>query len=107
MKKSNLIKKVKKAALCISVFLLVSASAVVVASATPAATAGVDAWTNVMNFLIPWIWRLGGAVMLVGGIMFGLAFKGDDADGKTRALQTLIAGAIVTAVGVSSNVFLI
>ncbi len=68
--------------------------------------AGTDAWTNVMNFIIPWIGRLGGAVMLIGGIMFGLAFKNDDADGKTRGIQTLIAGAIVVAVGVSSNIFL-
>ena len=68
--------------------------------------AGSAAWDNVMNFLIPWIGRLGGAVMLIGGIMFGLAFKNDDADGKTRALQTLIAGAIVVAVGVSSSIFL-
>jgi len=63
-------------------------------------------WNAVIGFLVPWIQRLGGVVMLIGGIMFGLAFKNDDADGKTRALQTLVAGAIVIAVGAGSDVFL-
>ena len=63
-------------------------------------------WDAVIGFLMPWIGRLGGVVMLLGGIMFALGFKNDDVDGKTRGLQTLIAGAIVIAVGASSNIFL-
>ena len=63
-------------------------------------------WSAVIDFLVPWIERLGGVVMLLGGIMFGLAFKNDDADGKTRALQTLVAGAIVIAVGVGYDIFI-
>lgn len=111
MKKSK--RLIKKAFKKISAFFTVTATtvmfAVVRASAdTPAATDtdGKAAWDNVIGFLVPWIGRLGGAVMLIGGIMFGLAFKNDDADGKTRALQTLIAGAIVVAVGAASNIFL-
>jgi len=70
--------------------------------------AGDDAvarWNAVIGFLVPWIGRLGGVVMLLGGIMFGLGFKNDDADGKTRGLQTLVAGAIVIAVGSGYTTF--
>jgi len=77
-----------------------------IVSAAPAATGAEAQWDAVIEFLVPWIQRLGGVVMLLGGIMFGLAFKNDDADGKTRALQTLVAGAIVIAVGIGYDVFM-
>ena len=72
--------------------------------AAPAASGAEAQWEAVIDFLVPWIQRLGGVVMLLGGIMFGLAFKNDDADGKTRALQTLVAGAIVIAVGIGYDI---
>jgi len=65
-----------------------------------------NAFTAVMDFLVPWIQKLGGVVMLIGGIMFGLGFKNDDADSKTRGVQTLVAGAIVIAVGAGYQTFL-
>jgi len=74
-----------------------------------AATAAIDAnnvFDSVMQFLVPWIQKLGGVVMLIGGIMFGLGFKNDDADSKTRGVQTLVAGAIVIAVGAGYLTFL-
>jgi fumarate reductase subunit D len=64
------------------------------------------AFDAVMEFLVPWIQRLGAVVMLIGGIMFGLGFKNDDADSKTRGVQTLVAGAIVIAVGAGYKTFL-
>jgi len=74
-----------------------------------ASGAGVDAnnaFNGVMQFLVPWIQKLGGVVMLIGGIMFGLGFKNDDADSKTRGVQTLVAGAIVIAVGAGYQTFI-
>ena len=68
---------------------------------------GADAkWDAVINFILPWITRLGGVVILIGAVEFGLAFKSDDAEGKTRGMRTIIAGCIVTAVGLSSSTFL-
>lgn len=64
-------------------------------------------WNAVIDFMLPWIQRLGGVVILIGAVEFGLAFKSDDAEGKTKGLRTIIAGAIVLAVGVSSSVFLV
>lgn len=63
-------------------------------------------WTAVINFILPWINRLGGVVILIGAVEFGLAFKNDDAEGKTKGLRTVIAGCIVLAVGLSSSTFL-
>lgn len=63
-------------------------------------------WDAVINFILPWITRLGGVVILIGAVEFGLAFKNDDAEGKTKGLRTVIAGCIVFAVGLSSDIFL-
>lgn len=65
-----------------------------------------DKWNTVIGFIVPWITRLGGVVILLGAIEFGLAFKNDDAEGKTKGMRTIIAGCIVTAVGFSSDLFL-
>ena len=54
-------------------------------------------WDEVMNQIQPWISRLGAIVLAVGGIMFALGFKNDDADGKTRGMQTMIAGGLTMA----------
>ena len=43
--------------------------------------------------------------MMVGGVMFALGWQREDADGKTRGLQTLMAGAMVTAIGASPSIF--
>lgn len=63
-------------------------------------------WDAVVNFILPWIQRLGGIVVLIGAVEFGLAFKNDDAEGKTKGIRTVIAGCIVLAVGLSSSIFL-
>lgn len=63
-------------------------------------------WNAVIDFILPWITRLGGVVILIGAVEFGLAFKNDDAEGKTKGMRTVIAGCIVVAVGLSSSTFL-
>ena len=63
-------------------------------------------WNAVIDFIVPWITRMGGLIVLIGAVEFGIAFKGDDAEGKTRGIRTIVAGCIVTAVGLSSNIFL-
>lgn len=70
------------------------------------ASASVDVlWQTVANLIETWVTRLGGVVMFVGGIMFGLGWKNDDADGKTRGIQTIIAGGIVVAVAALTGTF--
>ena len=59
-----------------------------------------DSFINeVIALLKTWIPRLGGMIVVVGGIQFGIGFKDDDSTGKTRGMQTMIGGAIVAAIG--------
>ena len=44
---------------------------------------------------------IGGVVIAVGAVQFGISWKDDDSSGKTRGLQTMVGGAIVEAVGLS------
>ncbi len=55
-------------------------------------------WNTISTLIQTWVTRLGGVVMFVGGVMFGLGWKSDDAEQKSRGVSTLIAGAIVVAV---------
>lgn len=62
--------------------------------------ASADSFINeVVSLLKTWIPRLGGMVVVVGGIQFGLGFKDDNPDQKTRGMQCMIGGAIVAAIG--------
>lgn len=64
-----------------------------------------DMWNKIADLIKTWVTRLGGVVMFVGGVMFGLGWKNDDADGKTRGVNTIIAGAIVVAVAALTSDF--
>lgn len=62
-------------------------------------------WTTIAEQIQTWVTRLGGVVMFVGGITFGLGWKSDDAEQKSRGIQTMIAGGIVIAVAALSGTF--
>ena len=62
-------------------------------------------WNTIANLIQTWVTRLGGVVMFVGGIMFGLGWKSDDAEQKSRGISTIIAGAIVVAVAGLTGTF--
>lgn len=79
---------------------------VVVAMMASMTAFGADAlWTTLSGTIQTWVTRLGGVVIFVGGIMFGLGWKSDDADGKSRGISTIIAGAIVMAIGALTGTF--
>lgn len=58
-----------------------------------------------VDFACEWLVKIGLVIMLVGGVMFALGWQREDAEGKTRGLQTLMAGAMVAALGKSPDVF--
>lgn len=60
-------------------------------------SAAENMWTKIKETIGTWGKRLGGVVLFVGGIMFGLGWKREDADGKSQGVSTMIAGAIVIA----------
>jgi len=63
------------------------------------------AYSNVMNFIVTWIRRLGAAVALFGGIMLALGFKDNDADSKEKGIKTMIAGFVVWAICAGIGMF--
>lgn len=86
--------------------LLVLPLAVSMLTVTVSAASGTDAdgfIDTVIQLLQTWIPRLGGMVVVVGGIQFGLGFKDDSPDQKTRGMQCMIGGAIVAAIGALVN----
>lgn len=64
-----------------------------------------EMWKSMVALISKWVTRLGGLVIFVGGVMFGLGWKREDADGKSQGISTMIAGAIVTAVAGMTNFF--
>lgn len=62
-------------------------------------------FNNTVGFFATWIGRIGLVVAFIGAVMFGLAIKNDDADGKTRGLMTLISGIVVFAVTKALDLF--
>lgn len=58
-----------------------------------------------VDFACSWLIKIGFVVMLVGGVMFALGWQREDAEGKTRGLTTLMAGAMVAAIGKSPDIF--
>ncbi|MBP0984042.1 MAG: hypothetical protein J6A19_09990 [Oscillospiraceae bacterium] len=66
---------------------------------------GEAAFNQVVGFFATWIGRIGLVVAFVGGVMFALAIKNDDAEAKTIGLMTLASGFVVFALTLSLNLF--
>lgn len=62
-------------------------------------------WTTISDLLETWVTRLGGVIMFVGGVMFGLGWKNNDAEQKSQGISTIVAGAIVIAVAALTSQF--
>ena len=63
------------------------------------------AYNTVINFFIKWLRRIGALVALVGGIMFALAIKNNDAEQKQNGLMTLVAGFVAVAICTGADMF--
>lgn len=62
-------------------------------------------WTTISGLIQTWVTRLGAVVVFVGGIMFALGWKSDDAEQKSRGISTIIAGALVMAIAALTGTF--
>ena len=103
--------KCRKIALAVTTMLTMSVATSVnaFAASTPAAGGapvdGEAAFNSVVGFFATWIGRIGLVVAFVGGVMFALAIKNDDAEAKTRGLMTLASGFVVFALTLSLDLF--
>lgn len=68
-------------------------------------TEGDAQFMAVVNFFVKWIKRIGLLVAFIGGIMFALAIKNNDADRKETGLMTLVAGFAAAALCQAIDMF--
>lgn len=85
--------------------LMTSVSAFAADSGGGGTVDGEAAFNSVIGFFATWIGRIGLVVAFVGGVMFALAIKNDDAEAKTRGLMTLASGFVVFALTLSLDLF--
>lgn len=105
--------KVKRIVTTVTTMLTVTLMTTVSAFAAPAGGTGASApavdgeaaFNSVIGFFATWIGRIGLVVAFVGGVMFALAIKNDDAEAKTRGLMTLASGFVVFALTLSLHLF--
>lgn len=109
-KTNNMAKKATKviwaiyAAVCCMIMSTIGAFAEA-AGPTQGGGGGIDAkaaWNSIFDAIQPFLYGLGGVLVLVGGISIGLGWKSEDSEGITRGVRTLIAGvAVIAVVGVA------
>lgn len=51
------------------------------------------------TYIGPWLIAAGVMVALVGGVQFALSWQREDSEGKSRAVMTLMAGAMIASIG--------
>lgn len=88
-------------AIAFALVLFISVNSIVFASGSTADTL----WTKISDLMKTWVTRLGGVVMFVGGILFGLGWKNNDAEQKSQGISTIVAGAIVITVAAMTSTF--
>ena len=71
-----------------------------------AVDAGTEKIDGFLDFAKQWLIKIGGVIAMVGGVMFALSWQRDDAEGKSKALMTIMAGLMLAAVAaVAKSVF--
>lgn len=62
-------------------------------------------WSTLSSTIQKWVMRLGGVIMFIGGIQVGVGWQNDDSARKSAGFNTIVAGAIVLAVGALAGTF--
>lgn len=93
-------KHADKVAVCLMVTMLMGT--VVFAAGGPAEDA---LWLTLTATIEKWVKRLGGVIMFVGGVMFGVGWQSNDANQKSQGISTIAAGGIVIAVASLASTF--
>lgn len=89
----------------VSVLNIVLLGFIVSASPVYALESNTSSIDTFIQFVCDWLFKIGGVVMLVGGVMFALSWQRDDSEGKSRALMTLMAGGMVMGISLSKHLF--
>lgn len=92
----------KTAILCCCVMMILMMTGVASAAEGDRAE---ELWGQVSTLLEKWVTRLGGVIMFVGIITFGIGWRSEDAGQKISGINTIIGGAIVCAGAAAVSTF--
>lgn len=82
----------------VALFMVMLCVVPMTAFATSGGDVGEELWTEVVNLLVKWVRRIGGAIAFVGAVTLGLGMKSQDAEQKQSGLNTIAAGLIVIGI---------
>lgn len=102
-KQNYMIKVTKRMLTAIAVVCCVSFMSVTCFAEGEGVVNDATTFDTIVSFIVTWVQRIAGVVAFIGAVQFGLAFKNDDADAKTRGLMTLGSGCIVIAICIAYN----
>lgn len=104
-KETGLTKRIKEKLMKIGLFLYLSMWTLALSTQRVYGADGTEKIDGFMNFVSTWIQKIGGVVAFVGAIMFAISYQREDADGKSKALFTVMSGFMITALATSYNMF--
>lgn len=103
---SSFLNKVKEKAMHIYAVFCGAATPMLLSYNTVyAAGSGTEKIDKFLDFACDWLVKIGGTIGLVGGVMFALSWQRDDAEGKSKALMTIMAGLMLIAVAQTRDIF--
>lgn len=86
---------------CVAFLLILTTSNSALAQATDADTL----WNNFAGLVEKWVMRLGGVMIFIGLVLFGIGWQQNDAGQKTTGIGTAIAGGIVMGAAALAGTF--
>lgn len=87
---------------CVAFLLVLTTSNSVLAQQATDADA---LWDNFASLVEKWVMRLGGVMIFIGLVLFGIGWQQNDAGQKTTGIGTAIAGGIVMGAAALAGTF--
>lgn len=98
-KMKKIIKSVKKIISTISLAVLLTPSMVYANTSTQQLD------TLIEQNIVPWVQKGGMVIGFVGALMFAAGWRNDDADSKSRGINTLISGFMIAGIATAYKSF--
>lgn len=62
-------------------------------------------WSDIIDFILGWVQKLGGGLLLFGAIEIALSFIQNDPGQRSTGIKFALAGCMVIAIGFSKSLF--
>lgn len=85
--------------------LALYALAVIPTNRALAATDADTKWNDIIDFLLGWVKKLGGGLLIFGLLEVALSFIQNDPGSRSTGIKFAVAGCMVIAIGFSKSLF--